>query len=96
MNILDLQKLLVCRDILADNIIRLFCDLAKNPADTDLPYILAGALIEQAEQKNFSGNLLRAQLLYLLSQGKNAAAQTTERTNGRSGTGLHYNLSIAC
>jgi len=93
MNILNLQKLLVCRDILADNIMRLFCDLAKNPADTDLPYILAGALIEQAEQKNFSGNLLRAQLLYLLAQGNNAAAQTTERTNGSCGAGLHQAFS---
>ena len=93
MNTLNLQKLLICRDILTDDIICLFSDLAKNPADTDLPYILAGALIEQAEQKNFSGNLLRAQLLYLLAQGNNAAAQTTERTNGSCGTGLHQAFS---
>ena len=89
----DLQKLLICRDILADDSIRLFCELSKNPADADLQYSLAGTLIAQAEKKNFSGNLLRAQLLYLLSQGKNAAAQTTERTNGRSGTGLHQAFS---
>lgn len=81
MNFLDLKKLTVCRNLLADPVIGRIHELAEAEEKKReiLQGDLAGQLISAAEQKGLAGNLLPAYLLQVLAEGDNTAAHTIEQ-----------------
>lgn len=85
----NLQKLLICRNILADDTVKFFLAALDKPQQTALPYDFAAALIARAEDLGLSGNLLRSYLIHLLSVGDNRAAKTAELSNGQIGQSLY-------
>ena len=76
---LDLNELIVCRNLLKDEVI----SHIANPATTPEGFRSGAAactarLIQLAETQGLGGNLLRTYLLYLLVHEKNLAAQAVE------------------
>lgn len=85
---LDLQNLLVCRSILKDKLVQELAAAVAAPDDLALSHAFAGHLIEKAEKEGWSGNLLRALFLHLLSQEGCLAAKMAEASMGQIGTSL--------
>ena len=85
---LDLQNLLVCRSILKDKLIQELAEAVAAPDNLALSHAFAGHLIEKAEKEGWSGNLLRALFLHLLSQEGCLAAKMAEASMGQIGTSL--------
>ena len=90
MQIPNLQKLLTCRNLLHDNIIRQLTDFLNHPAPEESAlYRLTGDLIEKAESLHLSGNILRSYILYLLLNEKNLPAKILESSGTNLGQSLH-------
>lgn len=88
---LDLNDLLVCRNLLQDRVI----NHLANPADTEEAFRASGAasaskLIDLAESRGLGGNLLRTYVLYKLVHDGNLAARAIEQSprDGQIGSGL--------
>ncbi|MEL7656904.1 MAG: ATP-binding protein [Bacillota bacterium] len=81
-----LQKLLVYRNILADNFLREF--VCRQFKQDEFPYDLAYELIKKAEDLGFEGNLLHNYILYLISRDENAFSITAEKYGGVIGSSL--------
>lgn len=81
-----LQKLLVYRNILVDNLLREL--LCRNLKQEEFPCDLAHALIKKAEHLGFEGNLLHNYILYLISRDENAFSTTVEKYGGVIGPSL--------
>ena len=64
---LDLQNLLVCRNILKSKLVQELSEAVAAPEDLSLAHRFAGHLMESAEKEGWSGNLIRALFLHLLS-----------------------------
>ena len=86
---LDLQNLLVCRNILKDKLIQELDAAVSSPEDLALAHRFAGHLLEKAEEEGWSGNLIRDLFLNLLSQEGCLAAKMAEASRGQIGTSLH-------
>ncbi|MBO6293350.1 MAG: ATP-binding protein [Selenomonas sp.] len=76
---LDLNQLILCRNLLQDEVIHHIA----HPADTPEEFrseaaACAARLIHLAETRGLGGNLMRTYLLYLLVHEKNLAAQAVE------------------
>ena len=83
-----LANLLVCRNLLDDPIIlELAVSLGKK-ADPQTEYRLASRLIAEAERLGFSGNLIRAYIVYRMIVDENLVARTMELSNGKIGRSL--------
>ena len=63
---LDLQNLLVCRNILKSKLVQELSEAVAAPEDLSLAHRFAGHLMESAEKEGWSGNLIRALFLHLL------------------------------
>ena len=85
----NLQELLVCRNLLADDTIKAFLDVMNSPDDTALQAACSALLIDRAEALGLSGNLLKAYFIYTLSHDSNLAARITEMSDGNIGPSLH-------
>ena len=85
---LDLQNLLVCRNILKDKLVQELAEAVASPDDLSASHRFAGHLMEKAEQEGWSGNLIRALFLHLLSQEGCLAAKMAEAASGKIGTSL--------
>ena len=88
MSKLDLSNLLVCRSILGDSLIQELAASIASPDDLGLSHTFAGHLIEKAEEEGWSGNLIHALFLHLLSQEGCLAAKMAEMGNGHIGRSL--------
>ena len=86
---LDLQNLLVCRNILKDKLIQELDAAVSSPEDLALAHRFAGHLLEKAEEEGWSGNLIRDLFLNLLSQEGCLAAKMAEASQGQIGASLH-------
>lgn len=80
---LDLQNLLVCRNILKDKLIQELDAAVSSPEDLALAHRFAGHLLEKAEEEGWSGNLIRDLFLNLLSQEGCLAAKMAEASRDR-------------
>lgn len=85
---LYLQELLICRGILNDPIVKKLSASLEEPEDVARSSDFASSLIEKAELEGWSGNLIRALFLHLLSQEGSLAAQMTETSHGKIGKSL--------
>lgn len=85
---LYLQELLICRSILKDPIVQKLSASLDDPDNVSLSSEFASSLIEKAELEGWSGNLIRALFLHLLSQEGSLAAQMTESSHGHIGKSL--------
>ena len=65
---LDLENMLICRSILKDKLVQELIAASAEPKNLALSHAFAGHLIEKAENNGWSGNLIRAMFLHLLSQ----------------------------
>ena len=74
----NLQNLLVCRNLLDDEIF--------NPAADK--FEVAAKLIERAENLGLSGNLWRSYLIYVLAHEPNLVSETVEANGGKIGESL--------
>ena len=88
MSNLHLNKLLICRNLLADKTFSMFIAAQAEPNNTALQYEFAATLLEKAEELSLDGNLLKSYVIYLLTQNSNLAARTIELSNG------HLSLSL--
>ena len=88
MKTLYLEKLIVCRSILQKPIIQKLAHVLENTDDISAIADFSSDLIEMAEQEGWSGNLIRALILHLLSQEGSLAAQMTEASQGAIGASL--------
>ena len=88
MNKPHLQSLLICRDLLADETIQQLLIALDRPEDESARCTTAAQLIAHAEKLGFSGNILRAWIIYLLTHNSNLAAQVTELSDGHIGASL--------
>ncbi len=86
---LDLQNLLVCRNILGDKLIQELAEAVSSPEDLAVTHRFAGHLLVKAEEEGWSGNLVRALFLNLLSQEGCLAAKMAEASNGHIGASLY-------
>ena len=85
---LDLENMLVCRSILKDKLIQELIAASSDPKNLALSHAFAGHLIEKAETEGWSGNLIRALFLHLLSQEGCLAAKMAECSKGAVGESL--------
>lgn len=85
---LYLQELLICRSILKNPIVQKLSASLDDPDNVSLSSEFASSLIEKAELEGWSGNLIRALFLHLLSQEGSLAAQMTESSHGHIGKSL--------
>lgn len=85
---LDLNNLLVCRSILKDPLIQELGDAVDEPDNLAKSHAFAGHLMEKAESEGWSGNLIRALFLHLLSQEGCLAAKMAEEADGVIGGSL--------
>lgn len=85
---LDLNNLLVCRSILKDSLIQELDSAISQPDNLALSHAFAGHLMEKAETEGWSGNLIRALFLHLLSQEGCLAAKMAEEADGAIGCSL--------
>ena len=85
---LDLQNLLVCRNILKSKLVQELSEAVAAPEDLSLAHRFAGHLMESAEKEGWSGNLIRALFLHLLSQEGCLAAKMSESSQGKIGLSL--------
>ena len=85
---LHLHKLLICRSLLDDPVIGLLSASQNEPQNTSLPFECAAMLLKKAEELSLSGNLLKAYLVYLLTDRENLAASTIEFSRGHIGMNL--------
>ncbi len=86
---LDLQNLLVCRNILGDKLIQELAEAVSSPEDLAVTHRFAGHLLAKAEEEGWSGNLIRDLFLNLLSQEGCLAAKMAEASNGHIGSSLY-------
>ncbi len=86
---LDLQNLLVCRNILGDKLIQELAEAVSSPEDLAVTHRFAGHLLVKAEEEGWSGNLVRDLFLNLLSQEGCLAAKMAEASNGHIGASLY-------
>ncbi len=86
---LDLQNLLICRNILKDKLIQELANAVSSPDDLAVTHCFAGHLMEKAEREGWSGNLIRSLFLHLLSQEGCLAAKMAEAAHGQIGSSLH-------
>ena len=75
---MNLQNLIVCRNLLADKIF----DNAENE------FKIAAKLIEQAENLGLSGNIFKNYLIYKLANEENLISETVEKNCGKVGESL--------
>ena len=75
---MNLQNLVVCRNLLADDIF--------NSAEDE--FKISAKLIEQAETLGLSGNLFRSYLIYKLAHDENLISETVEKNCGEVGESL--------
>lgn len=75
---MDLQNLIVCRNLLDDEIFDSSTEKMK----------IAAKLIERAEYLGLSGNLYRSYLIYALAHEPNLISKTVEMHGGKIGAGL--------
>ncbi|MCR5177277.1 MAG: ATP-binding protein [Anaerovibrio sp.] len=85
---LDLENMLVCRSILSNELVQELMAASAQQDDLGLSHAFAGHLIEQAENEGWSGNLIRALFLHLLSQEGCLAAKMAEASKGQIGLSL--------
>lgn len=85
---LDLQNLLICRNILNDKLIQELSEAVSSPDDLAVTHRFAGHLMEKAETEGWSGNLIRCLFLHLLSQEGCLAAKMAEASHGNIGESL--------
>lgn len=85
---LDLQNILICRNILRDPLVQELREAVTSPDDLSVTHRFAGHLMEKAEEEGWSGNLIRSLFLHLLSQEGCLAAKMTEAA-GKIGSSLH-------
>jgi len=76
---LDLNQLILCRNLLQDEVIHHIAQPADTPEEfRSEAAACAARLIHLAETRGLGGNLMRTYLLYLLVHEKNLAAQAVE------------------
>ena len=75
---MNLQNLIVCRNLLADKIF-------DNAEDE---FKIAAKLIEQAENLGLSGNIFKNYLIYKLANEENLISETVEKNCGKVGESL--------
>ena len=75
---MNLKNLVVCRNLLADDIF--------NSAEDE--FKISAKLIEQAETLGLSGNLFRSYLIYKLAHDENLISETVEKNCGEVGESL--------
>ena len=75
---MNLEKLIVCRNFLGDEIF--------NPSGDEIA--TAAKLIERAENLGLSGNIFRGYLIYTLAHVPNLISVTLEKNAGKIGTSL--------
>lgn len=75
---MNLQNLIVCRNLLHDEIF--------NPASDE--FTIAAKLIENAERLGLRGNLFRSYLIYVLAHEPNLISRTVELNGGKIGESL--------
>ena len=75
---MNLKNLVVCRNLLADEIF--------NSAEDE--FKISAKLIEQAETLGLSGNLFRSYLIYKLAHDENLLSETVEKNCGEVGDSL--------
>ena len=75
---MNLKNLVVCRNLLADDIF--------NSAEDE--FKISAKLIEQAETLGLSGNLFRSYLIYKLAHDENLLSETVEKNCGEVGESL--------
>ena len=85
---LDLENMLICRSILKDKLVQELIAASAEPKNLALSHAFAGHLIEKAENNGWSGNLIRAMFLHLLSQEGCLAAKMAESAQGAVGESL--------
>lgn len=85
---LDLQNLLVCRNILKEPLIQELSEAVAAPDNLAVSHRFAGHLMEKAEQEGWSGNLIRALFLHMLGQEGCLAAKMAEAAGGKIGASL--------
>lgn len=85
---IDLNNMLVCRSILKNKLIQELMAASSDPQNLALSHSFAGHLIEKAETEGWSGNLIRALFLHLLSQEGCLAAKMAEVSKGSVGDSL--------
>lgn len=85
---LDLQNLLICRNILQDKLVQELAEAVQSPDDLAVTHLFAGHLMEKAEAEGWNGNLIRALFLHLLSQEGCLAAKMAEAAHGKIGASL--------
>lgn len=82
------HRLLVCRTLLRDPVLRWLTEFAARPEDEGAAYAFAAALIEKAEQWGLAGNLVADYILFRLAIDENLAAAIMEQQKGRVGKSL--------
>ena len=75
---MNLQNLIVCRNLLADKIF----------GQSEDEFQTVASLVEQSEVLGLSGNLFRSYLIYRLASEENLISETVERTCGEVGDSL--------
>ena len=87
---INFSNLTVCRDILTDKTLGKIRLALGEPKNNELFFAVAADLIAVAEKLSLKGNLIRAYLLYLLTQKDNPAARAIRQNGGRIGKCLKY------
>ena len=85
---ININQLLVCRNLLQDKTIMLLNDYLCASDDELKRCRLVSALIAQAETLGLSGNILQSYILYRLTHDDNLVAQLTELSCGNIGASL--------
>lgn len=88
----DLQGLIVCRNMLHDQVLQDVMACIADPADFEKASKAAAQLLKCAEDLGLSGNILRRYLVYVLGEGDNIAASSIEQ-HGTAGKGLAAAMS---
>ncbi len=84
----DLTKLVVCRNILKDEVFLKLVAAFAEPKNGSRFAEAAAALIDRAEEHGLQGNLIRAYVLHLLTNKENIVAKALRRNNGVIGDDL--------
>ena len=84
----DLTKLVACRNILKDEVFLKLVAAFAEPKNGSRFAEAAAALIDRAEEHGLSGNLIRAFVLFLLTEKENIVSKTLRQNNGVIGDDL--------
>ena len=84
----NLNELLLCRNLLKNELVVLLADCISNRQDKDILAKTTAMLMEQAEKIGLAGNIISGYILFLLTNEENLAAKIIEKSNGKIGESI--------